>query len=100
MSEDEIAIMVARIEALAGERALLKREVAIISNRSDVLRAVQQERDRLRTDLKAAESKVYEWSEYAGILRASINAIDPKATKSKRIVLPDMPKPLDTDIPF
>lgn len=63
-----------------------------------LLTAKEGNRRYLR-DIEAAKAKIYEWAEYASALRSAINAIDPKATKSKRIVLPDQPAPLD-DVPF
>ena len=60
----------------------------------------QEGNRRYLRDIAAAEKKIAEWAEYAGVLRSAIDAIDPRAIKRKTIVLPDMPKPLETDIPF
>ncbi len=95
-SEDAMMLLVRRIEDLAVQ-ADKGRRMPDMERRVNGLR---HDLDRHHRDLKAAEAKILEWAEYAGQLRSAINAIDPKATKSKRIVLPDMPKPLETDAPF
>ena len=57
----------------------------------------QEGNRRYLRDIEAAEAKIAEWAEYASQLRAAIN---PLALKRKNIVLPDMPKPFETEIPF
>lgn len=47
--------------------------------------------------MQAAEAKIAEWAECASRLRSAIN---PLALKRKNIFLPEMPKPLETEIPF
>lgn len=53
------------------------------------------ELERKRADLKVAQDKIEEWTEYARLLRSAINVIDPRAVKQKRITMPDMPAPID-----
>ena len=66
----------------------------------ETLRIAQAANRRHERDLTAAEAKISEWSEYAGQLRAAIDAIDSRALKSKRIVLPDWPTPFTREFPF
>src|SRR5665213_2574810 len=67
---------------------------------SAALRTAQEGNRRRDRDMAAAEKKIGEWAEYASVLRGAINAIDSGALKRKRIVLPDMPTPLETEIRF
>ena len=60
----------------------------------------QEGNRRYLRDIAAAEAKIAEWAEYASVLRSAIDSIDPRAIKRKTIVLPDMPKPFETEIPF
>lgn len=60
----------------------------------------QEGNRRYLRDIAAAEKKIAEWAEYASVLRSAITQIDGGALKRKRIVLPDMPAPFETDIPF
>lgn len=64
------------------------------------LLTAQEGNRRYLRDIAEAEKKIAEWAEYASLLRSAIDAIDPKAIKRKNIVLPDMPKPFETEIPF
>lgn len=99
-SEDAMMLLVRRVESLAISSAgkeRIEREARDLRQRLD---QSSVNATSLRSDLAAAESKIAEWAEYASALRSAIDAIDPKALKRKRIVLPDMPKPLETDIPF
>lgn len=64
------------------------------------LLTAQEGNRRYLRDIAAAEAKIAEWAEYASVLRSAIDAIDPRAIKRKTIVLPDMPKPFETEIPF
>lgn len=92
--------MLARIEDLAAKNvAISQRERHLARDNERMDREAANARN-LRADLKAAEDKVDEWAEYASMLRSAINAIDNGALKRKRIVLPKMPKPLETEIPF
>ena len=98
--EDAMMLLVRRIESLAvaaDGKDRIGRENRDLRQRLDRL---SESATSLRSDFAAAEAKIAEWAEYAGTLRSAIDAIDPKAIKRKRIVLPDMPKPLETDIPF
>ncbi|WP_020699574.1 hypothetical protein [Reyranella massiliensis] len=90
VSEDGLSILLARIEHLAGELTRLK---GVDRARSEA------ERDLARAarERNEAQNKVDEWAIYAGQLRELIN---PAALKRKKIVLPEMPKPLETEIPF
>ena len=92
--------LLARYERLAGLAPRLK----WLEKECDHLRrtlATAQEGNRRRDrDMEKAEAKIAEWSEYASTLRGAINAIDPHAIKRKKIVLPEWPKPLETEFPF
>lgn len=100
LTEDGLALLVARIESLAGQVARLQAIADRNTHNGARWQKAQSEVELLRKDMAAAEKKIDEWAEYAGRLRAAINAIDPKALKRKHIVLPDMPGPLETEIPF
>jgi hypothetical protein len=93
MNEDEMSIMLKRIEALAANNAHLKRDASINDNRLSFLREIQQERDRLRRELREAEDKVAEWL----IHSESMSRLVPK---NRRKEIPPLPKPLETEIPF
>ena len=99
-SEDGMMLLLRRIELLAvaaDGKDRIGRENRDLRQRLDRLSVSATS---LRSDFAAAEAKIAEWAEYASTLRSAIDAIDPKAIKRKRIVLPDMPKPLETDIHF
>ena len=96
VTDDGLVILLDRIQALAIDAHKAMRVIGLETK----VRDQANDLARLHSDFAAAEKKIYEWAEYAGSLRGAIDAIDPKATKSKRIVLPEQPKPLETDIPF
>lgn len=99
-SEDAMMLLVRRIEDLSGQLANYRGVDRARREAEDHLARASRRANDAETDLKAAYAKIAEWAEYAGTLRSAINAIDPKAIKRKRIVLPDWPKPIETDIPF
>ncbi len=104
VTEDGLNVILSRVERLGAdldrakraERQLEKSNLELAHTR----RLAEDDYRRKSADLRAAEAKICEWAEYASQLRAAINAIDPRAIKRKKIVLPDMPKPLETEIPF
>lgn len=103
-TKDAFIVVLQRLEqASAGRVAAERAEQRLERERDSLSRTLitAQEGSRRRDkDMLAAEAKIAEWAEYASQLRAAINAIDPTALKRKRIVLPDMPKPFETEIPF
>lgn len=104
VSEDGLNVILSRVERLGAdldrakraERQLEKSNLELAHR----LRLAEDDYRRKAADLRAAEAKICEWAEYASTLRSAINAIDPKAIKQKKIVLPDQPKPFETEIPF
>ena len=94
VNEDGLAILLDRIQGLAirTSKAEFKAEHLPVK-----IRDLENDIRRLRADFESAEKKIGEWAEYASQLRA---VITPVALKRKNIVLPDMPKPLETYIPF
>jgi hypothetical protein len=94
MNEDEMSIMLARLEALAERNATLSAEKRQLQRRADMLDSVQRERDRLRTELRAAEDKVEEWFNYSQAWAPLIPARRRKELKAS------VPKPLETEVPF
>ena len=93
MNEDEMRIMLARIEYLSAEAAKWK-EVADRNMRNGAqLMQARQERDGRVRELREAEDKIAEWLSYS----ESLTRLIPKA---RRKDIPPLPKPLDTDIPF
>jgi len=104
MVRDVLAAVLDRLEKAAADRFTLEGAERRLEIRCEDLAlrlSTAQEGNRRRDrDMKAAEDKIGEWAEYASQLRSAINAIDPRALKRKRIVLPDMPAPLETEIPF
>lgn len=103
-AEDAMILMLARIEKLAADRDRMARDKQRLTGEVTDLRGrlmtCQHGNNRRDRDMKAAEAKIYEWAEYASTLRGAINAIDPRAVRSKKIVLPDQPKPLELEMPF
>lgn len=101
---DAFELILMRLERISGrEDHYRRRAQKAESEAAGFLRdlGTAQEGNRRRDrDTAAAEAKICERAEYAGTLRSAINAIDPKALRRKRIVLPDMPKPFATEIPF
>lgn len=100
LSEDGLMVLISRIETLAARADKMPALTVEAQTLRDRVARLGGALDEARRDVSAAEAKIAEWAEYASTLRSAINAIDPKAIKTKRIVLPDMPKPLETDIPF
>ncbi len=104
ITEDALILLLTRIETLAARADRAEREERRLERERDDLRSrllVAQEGNRRRDrDMKAAEAKVCEWAEYASQLRSAITAVAPNAVRKKTIVLPDMPAPLETEIPF
>lgn len=93
MNEDEMRIMLARIEHLSAESARWK-EVADRNTRNGAqLMQARQERDGRVRELQAAEDKISEWVSYANLL---VNMLP----KTRRKDVPPAPQPIDTDIPF
>lgn len=104
VSEDGLVILLARLERAASDRDRAMRAETALERERDFLRKTldvsQEGNRRYLKDIDAAKAKIAEWAEYASQLRAAINAIDPRAIKRKTIVLPDMPAPFETEIPF
>lgn len=104
LTEDGLIILVARLESLAADRDRFRRQRDTLEIRcrdlSRTLETAQNGNRRNLRDIKTAEAKVCEWAEYAGQLRSAIDALDPLARRKKKIVLPDMPKRLEFEIPF
>jgi DNA repair exonuclease SbcCD ATPase subunit len=94
MTEDEMSVMLAKLEALASKNADLSAKLTRLRQRADTLDFVQRERDRLRSELKAAEAKIEEWFDYSQAWAPLIPARRRKELKAS------VPKPLETDIPF
>lgn len=93
-----------RLEHNSARKAAAERAEQRLERERDELRRTlitAQEGNRRRDrDMAAAEAKIAEWAEYAGQLRAAINAMDPRFIKRKRIILPDTPAPLEIEMPF
>lgn len=104
VTEDGLMLLLTRIESQAikasRNRVEYERERAARLRGEDALRVSESYRSRAEKDLAAAEKKICEWAEYAGQLRAAIDAVAPRAVRTKRVVLPDMPRPFETTIPF
>lgn len=94
MTEDEMSVVLAKIASLAAENADLQGTIKILHRRDNVLESVQRERDRLRSELKAAENKIEEWFAYSA---AWSPLIPPRRQKELKMTVP---KPLETEIPF
>lgn len=93
VSEDGLALLVNRIEALAIKGAKAT-ELELLN------RNLSQDNRRLRADFEAAEEKIGEWAEYAKHLRGVIDQLAIGRSKQRRVVLPNPPKRLETEIPF
>lgn len=100
LTEDGLQIILQRLERMAAAEARASDEAAHRKRVGSFLEKTQQEVQQLRKDMRDAEKKIGEWAEYAGQLRSAIDAVAPRAVRSKKIVLPKMPDPLVTDIPF
>lgn len=70
---------------------------AELARANEVLDIAQEANRRHCRDMKAVEAKIAEWSEYGEKLRALIEGVTPK---KNRPALPDMPGPLEKEIPF
>jgi len=97
MQIDELNTILNRLEDLAGANARLQLRLDDAERRAKQRTAEILYGRNTKEQLAAAEAKVSEWAEYASVLRS---AISQRALKRKDIVLPDPPKPLETDIPF
>ncbi len=93
MNEDELRIMLARIEHFSARTAILEHDNREMEQRLTRLAHADINARDLRKDLGAAEKKIGEWAEYASQLRSII-------TPRRKKDLPKIPLPLDSDIPF
>lgn len=99
LTEDGLIIMLGRLEALAKQSARDQDRANLAERDSNARLILREQYDNVVTERRAAVAKICEWAEYASQLRAAINAIDPRAIKRRKIVLPKQPAPFD-DIPF
>ena len=100
LTEDGLILLITRIEGLAVREAEQRAMATRNTRNGALLMEAREQVQQLRKDMRDAEKKIGEWAEYAGQLRSAIDAVAPRAVRSKKIVLPKMPEPLTTDIPF
>lgn len=93
MTEDEIIIVLARLEKLAADNALLLQRNKQHAQRADALTHKIERGKRAERDLKLAEDKIAEWLSHS----ESMSRLVPKARHKE---IGPLPKPLETEIPF
>lgn len=99
LTEDGLIIMLDKIERLAQQSARDQDRANLAERDRNARLILREQYDSVCKERNRAIAKIAEWAEYTSQIRAAINAIDPRAIKRKKIVLPKQPAPFD-DIPF
>jgi DNA repair exonuclease SbcCD ATPase subunit len=97
LTEDGLILMLTRLESLAAHKdraCQAERDLERVRDRqASRIASLENDLNRAKRDMQAAEAKIAEWAAYADQLHSLLS-------KKQRQFADVRPKPLETEIPF